>query len=127
MPAIGYITARAYASYAEIPLEDVAIRITAEDGTLLAMRMTDSSGRMSPVALSVPDRSESQQPENDAEEPFASVNLYATKRDYEEIIIEGLQVFAGTTTTQDLEMTPLSEFPNNFDQSMLVETPPQDL
>ena len=38
MPATGYIQVNAYASYARLPLRDVAITITANDGTAIAMR-----------------------------------------------------------------------------------------
>ena len=38
-----------------------------------------------------------------------------------------LQVFANTTTIQNLEMIPLSELPNAWDQSVLIDTPPQNL
>ena len=43
MSSNGYITARAYMSYAQIPLEDVAVVVTAQDGTAIAMRLTNRS------------------------------------------------------------------------------------
>ena len=41
MSATGYIQVRAYTSTARFPLENVAIAVTATDGTALAMRLTD--------------------------------------------------------------------------------------
>ena len=38
-----------------------------------------------------------------------------------------LQVFAGTTTIQNLEMIPLSELPDQWDQMIIFDTPPQNL
>ena len=40
----GYITARAYMSNAQIPLENVAVTILSQDGTAIAMRLTGRSG-----------------------------------------------------------------------------------
>ena len=126
MPATGYIQVRAYTSYAQLPLADVAITVTASDGTALAMGLTDRSGRIAPIEIPVPEKSESQSPDP-GEKPFASVNLYAHKRGYEQVEAENLQVFADTTTNQDLEMIPLSELPNQWDQSVVYDTPPQNL
>lgn len=126
MPDTGYIQVHAYTSRARYPLADVAIAITATDGTVLALRLTDRSGRIDPVAIPVPDRALSQRPDP-GEIPFTQVNLFARGTGYEQIEIEQLQVFAGTTTDQDLEMIPLSELPANWDQTEIFDTPPQNL
>ena len=126
MSATGYITVHAYESYARLPLKNVAITITSADGTAIAMRLTDQSGQITPVEIPVPDRSESQTP-NPPEQPYATVNLYAHLRGYEQVEAENLQVFAGTTTDQDLMLVPLSELPNQWDQSVVYDTPPQNL
>lgn len=126
MPATGYIQVRAYTSYAQLPLEDVAITVTAPDGTAIAMRTTDRNGRIAPIPVPVPDRSESLSPDP-AERPFALVNLYAHKRGYERVESENLQLFAGTTTIQNLEMIPLSELPGSWSQYVIYDTPPQNL
>ena len=126
MPATGYIQVRAYTSKAQFPLKDVAITVTAPDGTAIAMRLTDRNGLISPIAIPVPDRSESLSPDP-AERPFATVNLYAHLRGYEQIESENLQVFADTTTLQNLEMIPLSELPAQWDQTAIFNTPPQNL
>ena len=110
MPATGYIQVHAYSSYAQLPLENVAIAVTSTDGTAIAMRLTDRSGQIAPIEIPVPDLSESQSPEP-GEKPFTSVNLYAHMKGYEQIESENLQVFADTTTLQNLEMIPLAELP----------------
>lgn len=126
MPATGYLQVRAYESYARLPLEDVAIVVTAPDGTAIAMRTTDRNGRMEPIAVPVPDRSESLSPDP-GERPFALVNLYAHKRGYERVESENLQLFADTTTIQNLEMVPLAELPDSWKQFVIFDTPPQNL
>lgn len=126
MSATGYIQVNAYESYARLPLKDVAITITATDGTAIAMRLTDRSGQITPVEIPVPDLKESQSPDP-SEQPFATVNLYAHLRGYEQVESENLQVFAGTVTTQDLMLIPLSELPSSWGQTVIFDTPPQNL
>ena len=126
MPATGYIQVNAYASYARRPLRDVAITITANDGTAIAMRLTNRTGQIVPVEIPVPEASDSQVP-NPPERPFATVNLYAHLRGYEQVEAENLQVFANTVTLQDLMMIPLSELPDSWDQVAIYDTPPQNL
>ena len=127
MSSNGYITARAFMSYAQIPLEDVAVVITAEDGTAIAMRLTNRSGLTEPIPIPTPDREESEQPEENGQRPFTDVTLHAFKTDFEQIAARNVQVFPGVTTVQDLEMIPLSELPNRWDENVLYNTPPQNL
>lgn len=126
MPNTGSIQVYAYTSLARYPLQNVAIAVTATDGTALAMRLTDRNGRIEPVSLPVPQKSESQSPDP-PEVPFTTVNLYAHLNGYEQVEAENLQVFADTTTIQDLEMIPLSEFPDAWDKVEIFDTPPQNL
>ena len=126
MPATGYIQVHAYSSYAQLPLENVAIAVTSTDGTAIAMRLTDRSGQIAPIEIPVPDLSESQSPEP-GEKPFTSVNLYAHLKGYEQIESENLQVFEDTTTLQNLEMIPLAELPQSWSQNVIFNTPPQNL
>ena len=126
MNATGYITVHAYTSYAQFPLKDVAIAVTAPDGTAIAMRLTDRNGQIAPIEIPVPARVESLSP-GISEKPFATVNLYARLRGYEQIEIENLQVFAGTLTVQNLAMIPLSELPDSYNQTEIFNTPPQNL
>ena len=126
MSATGYIKVNAYESYARLPLKDVAVTVTAEDGTAIALRLTDRSGQIAPIEIPVPDLADSQAPDP-GERPYAVVNLYAHLRGYELIESENLQVFAGTTTVQDLVMIPLAELPQQWNQTAIFLTPPQNL
>ena len=126
MPANGFLQLRAFTSKAQFPLKDVAITVTAADGTAIAMRLTDRNGLITPIEIPVPDRSESLQPDP-PEQPFTQVNLYARKRGYEQVESENIQIFADTTTYQNLEMIPLAELPNAWDQTVIYTTPPQNL
>ncbi|MBR2421012.1 MAG: spore cortex-lytic protein [Oscillospiraceae bacterium] len=126
MPSTGYIQVRAYTSTAQFPLENVAIAVTASDGTAIAMRLTDRNGQISAISIPVPDRQESLSPDP-AEKPFTSVNLYAHLKGYEREEFENLQVFADTTTYQNVELIPLAELPAQWDQTAIFNTPPQNL
>ena len=125
MSAVGYIQARAYASRARLPLEDVAVSIVDGEGRLLGLRTTDSSGQTTPIRLTVPDLAESQSPGN--VKPFVTVNLYARAEGYEQILVRGIQVFADTVTEQELQLVPLSELPGSWKQVEVFDTPPQNL
>lgn len=101
--------------------------MTDTDGAAIAMRLTNRSGLLDdPIPITVPDLSSSQSP-NTGIIPFTAVDLYARTEDFEEIHIEGLQVFADTVTNQNLEMIPLSELPQNWNQAEIFYTPAQNL
>ena len=127
LSATGYIQVRAFESYAQIPLKDVAVSITDASGGAIALRLTNRSGALdTPVAIEVPDLQDSQSP-NIGITPYTVVNLYARLENYEAIEIENLQIFANTTTVQNLEMIPLSELPNSWNKLEVFDTPPQNL
>ena len=126
LASTGYITVHAYTSFAQLPVKDMAVSITATDGTAIAMALTDRSGQINPIPVPVPDRDASLSP-NPAEKPFTSVNLYARARGYEQAEYENLQVFSGTVTNQNIELIPLSELPGAWNQTAVFDTPPQNL
>ena len=127
MSATGYIQVHAYTSYAQIPLKDVAISVTDASGAAIALRLTNRSGFLDePIPIEVPDLTASQTP-NTGIIPYTRVNLYARLSDYEAIEIENLQIFANTTTLQNLEMIPLSELPDSWNKLEIFDTPQQNL
>lgn len=93
---------------------------------MIAMRLTDRSGRIEPISVPTPELSESQSPDASVI-PFTVVNITAQIRGYELLRNEGLQVFPDTTTDQNLEMIPLAELPDTWSQSELFQTPKQNL
>lgn len=107
-------------------MQDVSLAVSAADGTAIALRLTDRSGRIEPIPIPVPDREESLTP-NPEEIPFATVNLTARLRDYEQIIVDEVQVFPGIVTYQELELIPLSELPESRNKSETFVTSRQNL
>ena len=126
MPATGYIQVHAYSSFAQLPLQDVAVTVTSTDGTAIAMQLSDRSGRIVPIAIPVPDKAASQTPDT-GQIPFTTVDLQARLKGYEQIESEDVQVFPDTTTVQNLELIPLSEMPGEYDKREIFITPAQNL
>lgn len=90
------------------------------------MGLTDKSGKFGPVELSVPDKSSSLSP-NPSERPYTLVNIHARAENFEQIQANNVQVFADTITTQNLEMIPLSELPEQWTKTEYFDTPSQNL
>ena len=127
MAATGYLQVRAYVSDVQIPLKGVAVTVTDTSGAAIAMRLTNSSGLLdAPIEITVPDRTASESP-NTGIIPYASVNLYARLENYELIRVERVQVFADTVTEQNLELIPLSEFPDSWNVAEIFDTTAQNL
>lgn len=127
MSATGYIQVHAYTSNAQIPLKDVAVAITDTSGSAIALRLTNQNGQFDePIEITVPDLSAGQSP-NTGVIPFASVNIYAKNENYEEIEAKNVQVFPNTVTSQNLELIPLSELPEYWNQVEIFDTPSQNL
>lgn len=126
MSAIGYIQARAYTSSAQLPLRDVTVVVTAPEGTAIAMRTTDRSGLIPVIQIPVPDLSKSREPGAD-ERPYAQVNMFAYLGGFGPFESKNIQVFADTTTFQNIMLVPLSQLPKGTEDSLNVVTPPQNL
>lgn len=129
MPAQGYFTARAYTSDAWIPVEDVTVTVTEKtpDGLaeLLAIRLTDDSGKTESLAIATPELSASQAPSN--MQPFRQVEITAEHPLYERILVQDVQIFPNTVTMQNLQLIPLAELPEEWDQTETFHVPPQNL
>ena len=127
MPSTGYIQVYAYTSTARIPLEDTAISVTDPSGNLIAMRLTNRSGKLDElIPIQVPNRAASQTPDTGIV-PFTNVNIYARLENFEQIEAENVQVFPDVVTDQDLAMIPLSELPQSWNKTEIFQTPAQNL
>lgn len=126
MPADGYLQVHAYTSDALLPLEGAAIAVIGTDGGLIATRLTDKSGRIQPVRIAAPDAADSQSPGYDGQ-PFTTVSIRARHPQYEQIQVNQVQLFAGITTLQPLEMIPTALYPERLDETEYFNVPPQNL
>lgn len=111
MASSGTILARVYTSRAQIPVQGATVAFTQKGaGTrhkLLAVRITDESGKTSPVVLETPDSATGQDPGGVT--PFALCDVWVQSQGYELLLVEDVQVFPNTATVQDAMLIPLSE------------------
>lgn len=126
MPMNGTLAVNAYTGTARLPLQDVAVAITAADGTAIALRLTDRDGLISPIEIPTPDTEAGQTPDTGVT-PYTVVNLYARKEGYRQRENEGLQLFPGTETRLDLALIPFSELPENWDEINVYRATSQNL
>ncbi len=123
----GLLQVHSYTSFAQIPLKDTAITVTDSNGDAIAMALTNRSGLLdNPISIPTPPFQDSQQPTNGTK-PFTTVNLYARIPGYEEIFVKNVQIFPDTITVQNLEMIPLSEFPETWNKGESFDITAQNL
>src|SRR5699024_9042733 len=116
-------------SRAQIPVAGATVAFTQRgtEGrhTLLALRVTDANGRTTPVQVETPDASASESPGTVT--PFAVCDIWAETPGYELLVVENVQIFAGTQTLQELELIPLPEQSATLLPEDPVNVPPQNL
>lgn len=124
----GFITARVFSTDAQLPIEGANVTISqpSQNGTrLLASRLTDRNGNISPIAVDTPDRSESLQAGTPA--PFTLVDITVDYPGYERILVENAQVFSGIVTQQNLVLIPLQERPQAWNLTEIFQVSAQNL
>lgn len=129
MVSYGSILVQVYTSQAQLPVSGATVAFTV-GGTgirrrLLAVRVTDQSGRTSPLELSTPAAGMGMTP--GGQTPFALVDIWVRAPGYELFRAQGVQIFPGTRTVQDVMLLPLPEFAPPDTQSETVQTTPQNL
>jgi len=128
MAETGYLAVRVYTSQAQLPIEGATVTVTqpTPNGTkLLATRITDRSGNITPVAIETPNKEESLQA--GIRIPFTSVDITADYPNYERILVENAQVFSGVLSQQNLELIPIEERPEFFNLTEVFQVTSQEL
>lgn len=125
MASEGTIIVNVYTGNARIPVEGstVLFRLQNPPGTLLGLRTTDLSGITTPLSISTVDTSFSQSPDP-SERPWTGVNLRVEHPEFERVLLEGVQVFPGITTIQNVGLLPLNAMdPEQASQQEEIFTP----
>ena len=107
---LGYLVARAYASYAQLPIKDAILTVYTNEGDeqkLIGVRLTDENGKTLPIPIEAPDKELSTSPGNS--DSYAVVNLRVDHPDYNTFYAQNVQVFAGQVSVQNAEMIPTAE------------------
>lgn len=122
----GFLTAQVVTSRGAIPIEGASVSVTtAGGGTLLGFRITNSAGNTAPITLDAPAHELSEAPAQDL--PFASYDLRIDHPLFFTLLVKNAQVFAGTTTVQNVELIPLQEHSQPGNRAETVTVPPQNL
>ena len=129
MESSGTLITRVYTSRAQIPVQGATVAVTQKSVNgrhhLLAIRISDSSGKTTPIQISSPGPGEGQSPGGPT--PFSLVGLWAAAPGYEVLTVEDIQVFPGTETIQTLELIPLPEMAIPGSRGETILTTPQNL
>ena len=106
MEEFGYFTARVFTSRGEIPVSDASVVIENYDtSSILGARVTDENGKITPIIINTPPKSDSQSPGNVT--PFATVNVRISHPRYYTQYIRNAQVFEGETSVANAELIPI--------------------
>ena len=124
MASQGTVLVRAYASDAQLPLAGVPVTFTDETGTVLAVLVTDLSGRTQPLAVATPDVSQSLRP-GSVRKPYTTIWIRLDYPGFQSVLLEGVQVFPDVQTIQTVQMVPLPEAPSR--PPIIIEEPEQNL
>ncbi|MEA4965719.1 MAG: hypothetical protein VB055_07850 [Oscillospiraceae bacterium] len=129
MPAKGYIQAHVFTSRANLPLADAAVTIQAKEAdgccTLFSLQLTNCCGNTSIIPINAPPVAETQAPGRAV--GFSLVNIVVDLPDYEQVIVENVQVFPDTITLQDVQMLPREALPTQRGQPQVYIVTPQNL
>ena len=132
MESTGRLSVRVYTSNAQLPLEGATVVVTGQ-GTggkrqLLSVQTTDSSGKIRPVTIQTPELWESTQPRREgAPVPYAVCSVWAEAPGYAMLQVDGVQIFPGVETVQNMMMIPLVQGESSLDHHSVREIPTQSL
>ena len=91
-----------------IPLTDAMVRIATDDAenTTLVESPTDSLGRLSEVELPAPPLEYSMEPGDN--KPYSEYSIFVSAPGYEEVEVNGAEIFSGETAIQQISLLPVS-------------------
>lgn len=132
MKNAGVLSVRVYASQAELPLQRATVVVTQNTPTgrynLLSVQATDSSGLIQPVEIPTPGALESTEPNNGENgAPYALCNVWAEYPGYAMLQVNGVQIFPGVETIQNMELIPLAENQSSLQQRDVRDITSQNL
>ena len=128
MTTNGFLNVRVFTSAAQLPVENATVTVTQptpNGSRLIASRITDESGLIEPIAIPAPERAQSLQAGNAA--PYTSVDIIVDHPDFERVLVENAQIFAGVQTEQEVSLIPYEERPNAWNLTETFQVTAQPL
>lgn len=128
MPANGFLSVHTYTSNAQLPVPGTTVLVTRRTSSgmqLVASRITDESGNITPIPIEAPAAAESKEPGNIM--PWTPVDVIADHPNYERILVENVQIFDGITTTQNFELIPFAQLPEKWNMTEVFDISAQPL
>lgn len=132
MSNTGTLQVRVYTSEAQVPVEGATVVVTGtgERGKLelISVQVTDRSGLVRPIFIETPQVSDSTSPDRSGNSrPFTMCSVWAEHPGFAMLRVEGVQVFPGVVTEQNMELIPLGENESSLEQRGLREISGQNL
>jgi len=112
-----------------IPVENAVVTVTQsvyDKQLLLGVRLTDESGRTTPIKIETPDVEYSLQPQ-DTEIPFTSVDVRVDHPSTYTAITQNVQIFPGQVSLENVRLIPLEDNVKDDNRREYVDITPQDL
>lgn len=91
---------------------------------LKGLRISDRSGQTEPLTIETADRSESQTPKTGVI-PWAGLDIQVEHPEFEKVLLQGVQIFPGVTTVQNVLLLPLQEHDPKLDREQDYLITPQ--
>lgn len=129
MASSGNLIIYAFMANETIPVESAVVTVTQAVGDkqlLLGVRLTDESGRTSPVRIEAPDVKYSLQPQ-DTEIPFTSVDVRVDHPSTYTVITRNVQIFPGQVSLENVRLVPLENNVKEDNRREYIDITPQDL
>jgi hypothetical protein len=123
METMGSLTIRVYTGQAQIPVEGATVVVTqpGENGKY-------DCGKIAAVSISTPAAWESTQPNaGQTQPPFALCSVWAEHPGYATLKVEGVQIFPGVETVQNMELIPLGAGQSSLQEEDVRQIPAQNL
>lgn len=128
-PKIGFLKMQVFTARGAIPLQGAQVKISrriGEQDHVFSSAITDRDGLIPPIPLPAPDRSLSEEPENQGEPvPFATYNIRTEYPGHVTVENFNVPIFDGIVSIQPVSMTPNTN--GNMAPEEIYEQEPEDL
>ncbi len=121
----GALVISVFSAGGAIPINDALVTVRSSDkesSGVLAVMVTDNSGKTQKIMLPTPPASESESP--GINKPYATYNVDVDKAGFFPASFINVPVFAGTTSIQPVNLIPLTEYSGDSlapDSSIITE------